>query len=156
MKEEFKVPPPRRLEPKPVTVKVFRTPEYVYFFCSLASLCVGIIIPIQSNDYPKACYFLLFCIIDFYVYKALKKDNDKKENQLLMSMQIKPGLQFRSTQFKGLVTVIACSEVTNLLHVKIDPQEEGRSAWEEDGWNLEHTKHGFERGDYFINQTEQH
>lgn len=63
------------------------------------------------------------------------------------------GLNFRSQHFKGLVTVLSFNATTNLLHVKIDPQQEDRTAWEEDGWNLQHTLWGFERGEYVINKN---
>ncbi len=65
-------------------------------------------------------------------------------------IEIKEGLQFRSKWLKALITVIKVSEKTNLLHVSIDPQEEGRHVWEETEWNLQHTIWGFESGDYYI------
>ena len=61
-----------------------------------------------------------------------------------------PGDTFRAKWVENaLCTVISTDEEKNLLRVKIDPEKEGRTAWEEDGWNLEHTIHGLERGDYF-------
>jgi hypothetical protein len=61
-----------------------------------------------------------------------------------------PGDIFRAKWVdNALCTVIAVNEDRNLLKVSIDPLKEQRSSWTEDGWNLEHTIHGFERGDYF-------
>lgn len=71
-----------------------------------------------------------------------------------MKVEITIELQFRSKWFEGLITVLGFNDITNLLHVKIDPQEKGRTPWEEDGWNLQHTKWGFETGEYFIEPTD--
>ena len=65
---------------------------------------------------------------------------------------IKTWLKFRSIHFKGLVTVISFNTVTNLLHVNIDPEEEGRTSWEEDGWNLQVTIWAFEKGEYYVDK----
>ncbi len=75
-------------------------------------------------------------------------NNEKKIGALKMDIKITTGLKFRSNWFKGLVTVISFDETTNKLHVLIDPQEENRTSWEEDDWDLQVTKWAFEKGDY--------
>ena len=49
----------------------------------------------------------------------------------------------------ALCTVLNADTVTNLLKVEIDPQIKDRNSWIEDGWNLQHTLWGFEKGDYY-------
>lgn len=47
--------------------------------------------------------------------------------------------------------VISFDVITNLLKVKLTPNENAesyRQAFTEDGWNLQHTLIGFDKGDY--------
>ncbi len=69
------------------------------------------------------------------------------------SPEIKAGLKFFSIHFKGLVEVLAMSgEGINPgeMEVKITPPT--ALPWHE-SWNIEHTKWGFERGEYYIRAT---
>lgn len=61
---------------------------------------------------------------------------------------MQPNATFRSQWFDGLVTVLSVDESKNELHVSIDPEKPGRSAWPET-WNLAHTKVGLANRGYY-------
>lgn len=57
-------------------------------------------------------------------------------------MEINLDMTFESKWFKGLTKVTGWDVKENILNVRIN------DSWDEE-WNLEHTNHGFDRGDYF-------
>lgn len=61
----------------------------------------------------------------------------------IQRIEIKPGLQFISTEFKGLITALNVDG--NKLEVRIQPP--AGTSWREE-WNLQHTRWGFENGSY--------
>lgn len=82
-------------------------------------------------------------------------DNSTKDDGLHVSPAcIKPnvigsglyvGMKFISKWFPGITEVLSINEDENTLDVEIH-RASGHNHTEE--WNLEHTKYGFERGDY--------
>ena len=62
-------------------------------------------------------------------------------------MNLVVGSKFRSKWFKGTVEVIAIKEGENILEVKIYRDDSDYHHFED--WNLQHTRWGFEQGDYF-------
>ena len=65
------------------------------------------------------------------------------------------GMIFTGTYFTGRIEVLGIDEANNKLRVALTkPLREGEkdsgfSNWNED-WDLQHTKWGFDRGEYFI------
>lgn len=61
--------------------------------------------------------------------------------------EIKKGLVFKNRYMPiHTFTVVSANEVTNLLSVDIQFID---IKWNEDGWNLQHTKTGFNKGEYW-------
>ena len=60
--------------------------------------------------------------------------------------KIHVGLKFKSTHFSADAEVVAIRESANEIDVKLTSSE--GHAHIDKGWNLEHTKWGFERGEY--------
>lgn len=56
------------------------------------------------------------------------------------------GLKFKSVHFSADAEVVAIRESANEVDVKLTSSE--GFAHIEKGWNLQHTKWGFERGEY--------
>lgn len=56
------------------------------------------------------------------------------------------GLKFTSVHFSASAEIVAIREVANEVDVKLTSSE-GHARIEKD-WNLQHTKWGFERGEY--------
>ena len=56
------------------------------------------------------------------------------------------GLKFKSVHFSADAEVVAVHEAANEVDVKLTSSE--GHAHIEKGWNLQHTKWGFERGEY--------
>jgi len=59
---------------------------------------------------------------------------------------IRVGLKFTSVHFSADAEVVAIQEEVNEVDVKLTSTE--GHARVEKGWNLQHTKWGFERGEY--------
>lgn len=64
-----------------------------------------------------------------------------------MEQEIKAGLKFTSIHFPMIAEVVNVNEKENELSVLLT-RPDGSSSWQEDNWNLQHTKWGFERNDY--------
>jgi hypothetical protein len=60
--------------------------------------------------------------------------------------KIHVGLKFKSTHFSADAEVVAIREAANEIDVMLTSSE--GHAHIEKGWNLQHTKWGFERGEY--------
>lgn len=60
--------------------------------------------------------------------------------------KIHVGLKFTSVHFSASAEVVAVREAENEVDVKLTSSE--GFAHVEKGWNLQHTKWGFERGEY--------
>lgn len=62
------------------------------------------------------------------------------------------GLTFKGKWIENRICeVISFNEVTNLLVIKLSPSVDAPSyvqTFTEDGWNLQHTLWGFEKGEY--------
>lgn len=68
-------------------------------------------------------------------------------------VQIKRGLRFKSKWIENgnaIINVLDVDTQNNKLSVRITPQEEGRTSWVDDDWNLQHTIWGFEKGEYTV------
>ncbi len=65
---------------------------------------------------------------------------------MALNGEIKKGFLFTGKWFTGLVEVLSTNK--NDLEVKLRSQINSGSYWYET-WNLEHTKVGFQQGDYF-------
>lgn len=63
------------------------------------------------------------------------------------------GLKFYGKYISGHLEIKAVDEAGNALTVKITQET---TEWVEPGWNMEHTKFGFERGDYWVEPAFQH
>lgn len=59
--------------------------------------------------------------------------------------ELKVGLRFYSRHFEGAIEIVDISESENTLHVEITSNF---GVWRE-FWNLQHTKTGFDRLDYW-------
>lgn len=59
---------------------------------------------------------------------------------------IQVGLKFKSVHFSADAEVVAIREAANEIDVKLTSSE--GFAHIEKGWNLQHIKRGFERGEY--------
>lgn len=64
------------------------------------------------------------------------------------SILIAVGLKFKSLHFSMDAEVKEVREESNQLDVILTPSD--GHAFVDKGWNLQHTKWGFERGDYFV------
>ncbi|MDC7249488.1 MAG: hypothetical protein PQJ49_06205 [Sphaerochaetaceae bacterium] len=62
-------------------------------------------------------------------------------------MELVTGLKFTGKWFTGKIEVLSVDEDKNELKVYLN------DSWEET-WNLEHTRIGFSRGDYFLSQRQ--
>ena len=62
-------------------------------------------------------------------------------------MDITVGMNFTGKYFKGNVHVESIDEANNKINVELS--KEGSGIWYET-WDLQHTKWGFDRGDYFL------
>lgn len=60
--------------------------------------------------------------------------------------KIHVGLKFKSVHFSADAEIVAIREEANQVDVKLTSSE-GHARVEKD-WNLQHTKWGFERGEY--------
>lgn len=64
--------------------------------------------------------------------------------------EIKVGLKFMNMHMPGqLMEVIRVYPESNLIDVKIGEVSGASIAWVDKGWNMEHTRWGFERGEYW-------
>lgn len=64
--------------------------------------------------------------------------------------EIKVGLKFMNMHMAGqLMEVIRVYPESNQIDVKIGEVSGASTAWVDKGWNLEHTRWGFERGEYW-------
>lgn len=65
---------------------------------------------------------------------------------------IKAGTKFKNKWIPEMDSeILSFDFTTNLLSVRLTPNENApsyRQPFTEDGWDLAHTIHGFERGDY--------
>ena len=59
---------------------------------------------------------------------------------------LRVGLKFTSVHFSADAEIVAIREDTNQVDVRLTSSE-GHASVEKD-WNLQHTKWGFERGEY--------
>lgn len=66
----------------------------------------------------------------------------------MSTVDLHPGLKFTSAHFSAKAEIVRMSEADNTIDVILTPSD--GHAWEEKGWNLQHTKWAFESGDYKV------
>ncbi len=58
-----------------------RLSQRIFFILAISSLAIGAFLPFFSENYAKACYFLVLGYIDLQIAYGLKQRNDEEDKK---------------------------------------------------------------------------